>query len=429
MPYLFLQDIPSELYTSDYLYDYRYQYQAGTNRLGTITQMLCNDYMCGEVDNPVLDAAGNMTDDGNYYGFARRTYGYDSLSRIRTASGVPGSAVVGSYAYNHVGQRHFKSALVDYGPPSLQGTLVTLFSYLPDGKLLGETILRNGVLKEQRSYVWLEDQPVGFQVAVLDGGGAVTQRAMYYLYTDPLNSPTRATNAAGQKVWHWLSTTFGEGYASVSPPYMLSNTQTAGASPINLRFPGQYYDRETDLNYNYFRSYSARLGRYVQHDPIGLAGGLNPYLYAGGNPLRFTDPLGLAPGDNYKTADAAAAAAIRDINPTSIAKNKEYAGWIYKKWLGLGPYSYTAPNEGTSNSSDPGTCSIWDSKEGTYHTHAGFDPLYDNENFSDRDKRISDLLRLPGYLGTPEGLIKKYTPEPELPGIGSLKTIGTGAKK
>ncbi|MES9990713.1 MAG: RHS repeat-associated core domain-containing protein, partial [Candidatus Thiodiazotropha sp.] len=61
-------------------------------------------------------------------------------------------------------------------------------------------------------------------------------------------------------------------------------------------FPGQYYDQETGNYYNYFRDYDPTSGRYLQSDPIGLGGGLNTYLYAEANPVRYVDPLGLNPG-------------------------------------------------------------------------------------------------------------------------------------
>ena len=61
----------------------------------------------------------------------------------------------------------------------------------------------------------------------------------------------------------------------------------------DLRFPGQLADSESGLHYNYFRDYDPSLGRYVESDPIGLAGGLNTYAYVGGNPLGWVDPFGL----------------------------------------------------------------------------------------------------------------------------------------
>jgi RHS repeat-associated protein len=62
---------------------------------------------------------------------------------------------------------------------------------------------------------------------------------------------------------------------------------------FNLRYPGQYFDAESKLHYNYFRGYSASQGRYTQADPIGLDGGMNRFGYVGGNAVAGFDRLGL----------------------------------------------------------------------------------------------------------------------------------------
>ncbi|SEB18877.1 RHS repeat-associated core domain-containing protein, partial [Marinobacterium iners] len=62
---------------------------------------------------------------------------------------------------------------------------------------------------------------------------------------------------------------------------------------FNLRFPGQYFDSETGLHYNYYRDYDPATGRYIESDPIGLAGGLNSYAYVQNNPANWLDPWGL----------------------------------------------------------------------------------------------------------------------------------------
>ncbi|MCX8804109.1 RHS repeat-associated core domain-containing protein, partial [Vibrio parahaemolyticus] len=58
-----------------------------------------------------------------------------------------------------------------------------------------------------------------------------------------------------------------------------------------LRFQGQYFDQETNLHYNLARYYDPKLGRFIQQDPISIAGGINHYQYAV-NPIQWIDPTG-----------------------------------------------------------------------------------------------------------------------------------------
>jgi RHS repeat-associated protein len=78
-------------------------------------------------------------------------------------------------------------------------------------------------------------------------------------------------------------------------PQVYTNTTGAViAMPVYTLpgFPGQFRTL-TDIYYNKHRDYDISTGRYIQADPIGLSGGTSPYLYASGNPVRYTDPSGL----------------------------------------------------------------------------------------------------------------------------------------
>ena len=116
----------------------------------------------------------------------------------------------------------------------------------------------------------------------------------YYIHADQLDTPRQITDTSGNVVWQWDNTDpFGNNMANENP-------NGAGTFSFPLRFPGQYYDRETNLHYNVNRDFDPAIGgRYLESDPIGLAGGINTYIYVNDNPISLIDGSGLgghAPG-------------------------------------------------------------------------------------------------------------------------------------
>jgi RHS repeat-associated protein len=111
---------------------------------------------------------------------------------------------------------------------------------------------------------------------------------VFYVHSDYRGTPRQIDDASGTAVWLWSPTSFGGDLPSENPL-----NKAAGNFVYNLRFPGQYYDSETGLHYNYLRDYNPRIGRYVESDPIGLRGGANLYVYVGNSPIDSIDLQGL----------------------------------------------------------------------------------------------------------------------------------------
>ncbi|HHZ9144974.1 TPA: RHS repeat-associated core domain-containing protein [Proteus mirabilis] len=110
------------------------------------------------------------------------------------------------------------------------------------------------------------------------------QRAIYYTHSSLSGLPEALTNSEGEIVWQGQYSAWGHLQRQTRPTSTFNREQ-------NLRFQGQYFDKETGLHYNTFRYYAPDLGRFTQQDPIGLAGGINLYVYAP-NPLTWVDPWG-----------------------------------------------------------------------------------------------------------------------------------------
>jgi RHS repeat-associated protein len=127
--------------------------------------------------------------------------------------------------------------------------------------------------------VYLDGRPIG---KVVNGQSV----EVLYFITDHLGTPVAITDNSRTVVWSSEYYPFGEQYAEY-----VSETN-------KIRFPGQWHDQESGLHYNWHRYYATDIGRYLQADPIGLAGGMNPYGYALNNPLSYTDLEGLSVWDD-----------------------------------------------------------------------------------------------------------------------------------
>jgi RHS repeat-associated protein len=251
--------------------------------------------------------------DGNTTQLNGQTLTYDDRNRF-TAQGMT------TFDYNGRGERVVK---VDPQTLPVSGNIVGTYAY---------QYLENGSLASEWTQVWVcSAQLAGTQSAPIHNTGKTlltcplgqslmpswrakadyiyvdsipiayaTGGTLYYVETDQLGTPRQliqpgATTATDTTVWKWdyfaSNSAFGE------------NTPSVQTITFNLRFPGQYYDSETGLSYNYAREYEAATGRYAQSDPIGLGGGANTYAYSGLNPLLYFDSSGLSRECYYLPTD------------------------------------------------------------------------------------------------------------------------------
>ena len=267
-----------------------FQYDLTGNRTQLTVGTTVHGYTVAATSNRLTATAGPAPAQTNAYDAAGNLSSNGTASFTYSDRGRMSRATVGAnqinYLYNGLGQRVSKQ-----GPTALVASGRIVFVHDEAGRLIGEY---DAALRTRQETVYLGDTPVAVLTQTVAGTPAVTTTTVNYVYPDHLDTARVITRASDNRMrWRWD----GADPFGVAAPNQ--NPANLGAFEFNPRFPGQYYDRETNLHFNYFRDYDPRVGRYVQSDPIGLAGGINTYAYVGGNPLRLVDPLGLANSGPY----------------------------------------------------------------------------------------------------------------------------------
>ena len=160
-----------------------------------------------------------------------------------------------TYGYNAFEQLVSRATSAAGGPT---GTVHYIHDL--DGHIIAEADGATGATS--REYIWMaanDNAPTDLPLAVVDD--VATTPILLMVNTDHLGRPIRMTDGTKATVWQASYKPWGE-------PLSISGTRA-----LNLRFPGQYFQIETSLAYNWHRHYDPVSGRYTQPDPPGFIDG------------------------------------------------------------------------------------------------------------------------------------------------------------
>ncbi|MFF9675144.1 putative T7SS-secreted protein [Streptomyces eurythermus] len=210
------------------------------------------------------------------------TWHYEWDAEDRLTSVVTPDGTRWCYTYDPLGRRTAKLRLAEDGE-----TVVERVDFTWDGTTLCEQTTRSEAFAHPITLTWdhqgLRPLAQTERITAAEAPQQEIDSRFFAIVTDLVGTPTELLDEQGEIAWHTRSTLWGTTAWSTN-----STTYTP------LRFPGQYYDPETGLHYNYFRTYDPETARYLTPDPLGLTPAANPVTYVH-NPHAWADPLGLSP--------------------------------------------------------------------------------------------------------------------------------------
>ena len=237
-----------------------YQINAANNRIDSISGFARNyTYKATGQTTAITGGAADLISESGFETPLRNlNLTYDSFNRL---NGVTGQNLSATYKIAATNMRVEKNA----------NSKVTKFVYGLGGQLLFERDINT---TRDTQHLYFQGDPIGI----------VRNSSLYFVIPDHLGRPEMMmdSTAAAITVWRAVLTAFDRQSIPIN---------TIGG--YHIGFPGQYHDEETGFAHNVNRDYDPATGRYLQSDPIGLAGGLDTYGYVGGNPVSYVDPLGL----------------------------------------------------------------------------------------------------------------------------------------
>ncbi|MEW2161208.1 putative T7SS-secreted protein [Streptomyces sp. NPDC007189] len=207
-------------------------------------------------------------------------YEWDAEDRLTSVTTPDGTRW--RYTYDPLGRRTAKLRMAADGE-----TVLERVDFTWDGTTLCEQTTTSSDLPNPVTLTWdhqgLRPLTQTERITAADAPQEEIDSRFFAIVTDLVGTPNELIDEQGDIAWRTRSTLWGTTAWSAN-----STTYTP------LRFPGQYYDPETGLHYNYFRYYDPETARYVSPDPLGLVPTPNPATYVY-NPQAHSDSLGLAP--------------------------------------------------------------------------------------------------------------------------------------